>query len=293
MKNILLCCAAVLLLTGVCWGAPQTSAQPSSGGPLQKYVVVHSIRFLASVESLTNAQANCTIQTASGAASMQCHPTGVTQKDDYHYVAALIVDSQGTGYVVACRDSLVAFWCKGFAARTVILGNMVKSNLAVSDGDKVHNYVVLTSAYVGLSAVGLQTQSATTPPAAAAPPVAAVAPAPASASAAPAPTPTTAAAPPATANRSKSAVEAPADASAACASATGACVSFISEPPGADIYVDDKFVGNTPSVITLSAGSHEIRMEDANRKPWTRKLETSAGSKITLRGTFEVPASDK
>jgi hypothetical protein len=70
-------------------------------------------------------------------------------------------------------------------------------------------------------------------------------------------------------------------------------VSFISEPPGADIYVDDKFVGNTPSVITLSAGAHDIRIEDANRKPWTRRLETSAGSKITLRGTFEAPAGDK
>jgi hypothetical protein len=57
--------------------------------------------------------------------------------------------------------------------------------------------------------------------------------------------------------------------------------------------VDDKFVGNTPSVITLLAGSHEIRMEDANRKPWTRKLETSAGSKITIRGTIEAPAGDK
>jgi hypothetical protein len=265
---------------------------------LQKYVVVHSIRFIASVESLTNAQANCTIQTASGAASMQCHPTGVTQKDDYHFVAALIVDAQGTGYVIACRDSLIAFWCKPFGSRTVILGNMVKSNLAITDGDKVHNYLVLTSAYVGLSAVGLQAPSPA-PAAAPATPAASVASAPASAPVAPAPamapTPArTGDAPPATVNRAKSTGEAPTpEASAACASANGACVSFISEPSGADIYVDDKFVGNTPSVITLPAGSHEIRMEDANRKPWTRTLETSAGSKITIRGTFEAPAGDK
>ncbi len=78
MKNILLCCAALPLLAGVCWGSPQASAQQASADQLQKYVVVHSIRFLASVESLTNAQANCTIQTASGAASMQCHPTSNT-----------------------------------------------------------------------------------------------------------------------------------------------------------------------------------------------------------------------
>ena len=63
---------------------------------------------------------------------------------------------------------------------------------------------------------------------------------------------------------------------------------FVSDPQGADIYVDGKFAGNTPSTLTLAAGSHEIRVEAARFKPWTRTLETTAGSKVTIRAPLEA-----
>jgi hypothetical protein len=74
---------------------------------------------------------------------------------------------------------------------------------------------------------------------------------------------------------------------------TGACVSFVSEPLGADVYVDNKFVGNTPSTLTLAAGSHEIRVEAPTLKSWSRTFEAVAGSKITIRATLEPLPKEK
>src|SRR5262249_46827972 len=55
--------------------------------------------------------------------------------------------------------------------------------------------------------------------------------------------------------------QSPAAASAALPSATSArsltTVSISSTPPSADIEVDDKFVGNTPSSVVLPAGDHK------------------------------------
>jgi hypothetical protein len=52
---------------------------------------------------------------------------------------------------------------------------------------------------------------------------------------------------------------------------------------GADIYVDGKFVGQTPSTIHLSAGSHHVEVKSPDNQPWTRDLEVTAGSQISLR----------
>ena len=282
MKNTLLCFAVLTLFAGSAWGA-QKKAQEQPIGDEQRFVARQSNHFIAPTEALTNAEANCVIDTAAGAASMRCRPAAVSQSNLHHYDVSLIVDLKGTGYVVACMVSLIEHWCKGFGAGTVVIGTIDQGKLSIADGNKVHNYVVLTSAFVGVP-------TAAPPPA----PVPAAAPVvqapPASAKAAAAPSP---AAPPLNANKpADNAVRASGDSAAACTSAAGACASFVSDPLGADIYVDGKFVGNTPSSVNLAPGSHEIRVESANRKPWTRTLEVSAGSKITIRATLEA-ASDK
>jgi PEGA domain len=269
----LFCCAALPLLACVCWAA-RTPVPQTSGDQIQRFVVVHSIHFVARTETVTNAEANCSIETAEGAASMECHPGGVTAKNTYHYNAALIVDGKGMGYVIACRNSLVAFWCKEFGSRTVIRGNLSAAKLALADGDKTHDYVVLASKFVGLTAVTPVSQA----PAAPRNDVAPIQP------------PATPTSP---VNRAKdNSASLPANSSAACSSSAGACVSFFSDPSGADIYVDGKFAGNAPSMLVLSPGSHEVRLEETDRKPWTRTLETSSGSNVTLRATFDA-ASDK
>lgn len=70
----------------------------------------------------------------------------------------------------------------------------------------------------------------------------------------------------------------------------GGTVSIGSDLPGSDIYVDGRFVGQTPSTLELDAGAHHIEVKAQGRKGWERDLEVLAGSQVTLRATFgETP----
>jgi hypothetical protein len=55
-------------------------------------------------------------------------------------------------------------------------------------------------------------------------------------------------------------------------------VSISSVPASADVEVDGKFVGNTPSSISLPSGDHTIRITKKGFKAWERKLTASGGS---------------
>lgn len=59
-------------------------------------------------------------------------------------------------------------------------------------------------------------------------------------------------------------------------------VSVSSEPSGAEIYVDGKFVGNTPSAFKLAAGQHRIAVKTAGRQAWERELEVLKDSQVNL-----------
>ena len=60
--------------------------------------------------------------------------------------------------------------------------------------------------------------------------------------------------------------------------AAQATVSITSTPPGADVEVDGKFVGNTPSSVTITAGDHAIKITKKGYKTWERNLSASAGT---------------
>jgi hypothetical protein len=60
-----------------------------------------------------------------------------------------------------------------------------------------------------------------------------------------------------------------------------------SEPTGGDIYVDGNFMGNTPSLIELPAGSHTVRVEAKGHTPWSRAVSLTAGSKITVQAVLD------
>ena len=277
MTNKLLRVAFLSFLACACLGAQQTTTIAP-----QQFTVLRTGRLVAPSENATNADTNCSIIGAGGAATMQCHPAPATVNSSYHYNTTLIVDAKGTGYVIACRAALVTnFWCKKAEAGTTIQGQLENGHLSVSDGDKPHDYQVLTSANVGpLPAIQApqpvekkaQVQSKPSPTPSM--PAQSVATAPAVAAKKPAD------------NSDKSS----GDASLTCTSPSGACVNFISEPQGADIYVDGKFAGNTPSALNLAPGSHDIRIESGKFKPWTRALDVTAGSKITVRATLEASA---
>jgi hypothetical protein len=55
-------------------------------------------------------------------------------------------------------------------------------------------------------------------------------------------------------------------------------VNLSSTPAGADVEVDGKFVGDTPSSTMLPAGEHSIRITKKGYKAWERKLTVSGGS---------------
>jgi hypothetical protein len=51
---------------------------------------------------------------------------------------------------------------------------------------------------------------------------------------------------------------------------------------GAEIYIDGKFVGDTPSTISLVSGTHQIAIKAKGKKEWKREIEVMKGSQVTL-----------
>ena len=60
-----------------------------------------------------------------------------------------------------------------------------------------------------------------------------------------------------------------------------------SVPDGAEIFVDEKFHGNTPATLKLPTGSHAIVLKFPGRANWKRTLEVLKSSKVTLRATLD------
>jgi S1-C subfamily serine protease len=65
-----------------------------------------------------------------------------------------------------------------------------------------------------------------------------------------------------------------------------ASVAVSADAESADIYVDDKFAGNTPSTLTIPSGTHTVRVEAANRAVWTREIELYRDSNVNLKATL-------
>jgi len=70
----------------------------------------------------------------------------------------------------------------------------------------------------------------------------------------------------------------PASGSLTPAGSTLTAVNLSSTPSGADVEVDGKFVGNTPSSVSLSTGEHAVKITKKGFRPWERKLTVSGGS---------------
>ena len=64
-------------------------------------------------------------------------------------------------------------------------------------------------------------------------------------------------------------------------------VKVSSMPEGADVYLDDKFVGDAPATLKLPAGKHTIKLTLAGYKDWTRDLDAQAGMEVNLKATME------
>jgi len=65
-----------------------------------------------------------------------------------------------------------------------------------------------------------------------------------------------------------------------------ASVTIKSTPDGADILLDGKFAGNTPSTIRIKAGDHTVRIELKGFSAWERSLTISADAQMTLNANL-------
>ncbi len=68
------------------------------------------------------------------------------------------------------------------------------------------------------------------------------------------------------------------DGTPAAASPAGAqtgAVNFVSNPDGADIYVDDQFVGNSPATLKLPVGKRIISAKKSGYDDWAREITIS------------------
>jgi hypothetical protein len=61
-----------------------------------------------------------------------------------------------------------------------------------------------------------------------------------------------------------------------------------STPPGADIMVDEKFMGNTPSTLRLPAGDHRIKLEKSGFRTWERLLTVGADTSSNIDANLDA-----
>jgi len=64
-------------------------------------------------------------------------------------------------------------------------------------------------------------------------------------------------------------------------------VDVKSTPDGAEITVDDKYMGSTPSALKLSTGDHKIKLEKSGFKSWERTLTVGAGGTANINATLD------
>jgi len=67
-------------------------------------------------------------------------------------------------------------------------------------------------------------------------------------------------------------------------------VTFTSEPALAEIEIDGKYAGSTRSVLQLSAGTHRIVINKTGYGPWTRTLEVTSHSELTVHADLQPVA---
>ncbi len=60
-----------------------------------------------------------------------------------------------------------------------------------------------------------------------------------------------------------------------------------STPDGAEIIVDGKYVGNTPSTVRLAPGDHTFSLEKSGYTSWQRTMTAGSGSIVTVDATLQ------
>ncbi len=64
-------------------------------------------------------------------------------------------------------------------------------------------------------------------------------------------------------------------------------VQVVSEPDGADVFMDGSFVSSTPATLELPAGTYQVSVRLPGYREWQRELRVLAGSQLTVRARLE------
>jgi hypothetical protein len=64
-------------------------------------------------------------------------------------------------------------------------------------------------------------------------------------------------------------------------------VSVVTNPDGAEVYLDDQFCGNSPATLKLKPGKHIIRVKMSGYTDWSREIASEAGAATHLTATLE------
>ncbi|HVS81479.1 MAG TPA: PEGA domain-containing protein [Pyrinomonadaceae bacterium] len=91
---------------------------------------------------------------------------------------------------------------------------------------------------------------------------------------------------PAKFNKQSPAVESGTQRPEASATATST-VAIKSTPDGAEITIDGKLVGTTPSTVQLIPGEHTIAIDKSGFRQWQRTITVTAGGAINLEATLD------
>jgi hypothetical protein len=245
------------------------SAHAQQGSPAQAdFAVLRTDR--VTVNTGESSRLNCSVTGLGDAAQISCESQSGSGIPLVYHVA-LVVGSNHVGYVVSCGGGLVRrIGCQPLSAGQVLKGSIDGDKLHVPTGGKTRTYRIETSAYIGPLGKGTPDEpNAESPPSA--PPTATE--------------PTVKFA--AHTEKSGGSNSGAEQADQTSSPATTAKVMVSSEPTGGDIYIDGKFMGNTPSLIDLPAGSHSVRVEKKGQKTWSRTVSLTRGSKVTLQAVLD------
>jgi formylglycine-generating enzyme required for sulfatase activity len=67
-------------------------------------------------------------------------------------------------------------------------------------------------------------------------------------------------------------------------------VTFVAEPAGADVFVDDELLGQTPLKTGILEGAHRVRIQLAGFKPWQNEIDVTANSALNFTDIRLQPA---
>lgn len=63
--------------------------------------------------------------------------------------------------------------------------------------------------------------------------------------------------------------------------------SFSSTPPGAEVTLDGRYVGSTPSILGVTLGTHVVVISMPGFAQWKRELAVAPGSELTVNAVLQ------